>query len=159
MRILPLLLLLSLFAVSCGDAADTAKTAAADAKAEMSDMASKVDDTMATEKAETANFLQTTVQAVTAVGGDITALAPEAAANNVNGWITKLSQFEGTDAVVDDLAALKKEFLKGGDLDGKAISGILGSMATNTRAVSDKAPGLGTLADVLEAGSKKLGGM
>ena len=65
----------------------------------------------------------------------------------------------GTDAVVDDLAALKKEFLKGGDLDGKTISGILGSMATNTRAVSDKAPGLNTLADVLEAGSKKLGGM
>lgn len=156
MRILPLLLLLSLFAVSCGDAADTA---AADAKAEMSDMASKVDNDMAAQKAEAANFLQTTVQAVTAAGGDITALAPEAAANNVNGWITKLSQFEGTDAVVDDLAALKKEFLKGGDLDGKTISGILGSMATNTRAVSDKAPGLNTLADVLEAGSKKLGGM
>lgn len=119
---------------------------------------SEVPAAMAAEKAEAASFLQSTVKAVTEVGGDITALSPEAAANNVNGWITKLSQFEGTDAVVDDLAALKKEFLLGGDLDGNKISGILSSMAGNTRTVSDKAPGLSMLADVLQAGADKLGG-
>ncbi|NJC27401.1 hypothetical protein [Neolewinella antarctica] len=150
MKFFPLLIL-ALFFVACGDATETVDS-------DVDVVTTAVEDPMAAQQTEAAGFLQTTVQAVQSAGGDITALSPEAAANNINGWITKLSQFDGTDAIVDDLAELKKEFLLGGDLDGEKISGILSSMAGNTRDVSDKAPGLDALANALQAGADKLSG-
>ena len=125
-------------------------------------MAEREADTQATqaikENTETMDFLSTTVAAVQKAGGDITALSPEAAANNVNGWISKLSDVEGAEPIVEDLANLKKEFLLGSEdgLDGPAIGLILNRLADNTRAVSDQAKGLDMLANVLEKGAETL---
>ena len=149
------LFFLSLLFLACGDTPDAPDDTLTE---DVSDAAAETGMPDAALQAETTSFLQTTVQAVQSAGGDITALSPESAANNINGWITKLSEFEGTDAVVDDLAALKKEFMIGGELDGPRISSILGSMADNTRELSDRAPGLSALADALQAGSDKLAG-
>lgn len=149
-----LFVFVSLFLVACGDTAsdvdssrETTQDAIADERASATPAA----------KAEATTFVQTTTAAVKAAGGDITAMSTEAAANNINGWITKLSQFDGTDAVVDDLAALKKELMIG-EMDNAKVSDILGSLANTTRDLSDRAPGLDMLADALQAGSDKLAG-
>jgi hypothetical protein len=44
-------------------------------------------------------------------------------------------------------------------IDGTKVSGILATLADQTRSLSDTAPVLATLADILKAGSDKLGGM
>jgi hypothetical protein len=153
MRFLVLISLM-FFLAACGNTPDTPAEATRDVDAEVTTGMESV--TPAVEE-ETTSFLQTTLEAVSTTGGDITALSPEAAANNINGWITKLDQFEGTDAVVGDLANLKKELMLG-EMDSAKVSGILSSLASNTRDLSDRAPGLATLADALQAGSDKLAG-
>ncbi len=147
--------LLSFLLAACSDTADTAVASREATQDPVADVAVEPASGSSAAEDEAATFLQTTTAAVEAAGGDITALSPEAAANNINGWITKLIHFEGTEDVVDDLADLKKELMIG-EMDSAKVSGILGSLATSTRELSDRAVGLGMLADVLQAGSDKL---
>ncbi len=111
-----------------------------------------------TARTETSTFLSSTLQAVSAAGGDITALPAADAAANIDGWISRLSRVEGTDDIVEDLARLKTEFLigDGEELNGESISRILYSMSDHVRAISEGAPMLQTLADALQAGAVKL---
>lgn len=166
-----ILFVVSLGLFACGDAATKAKDTMSDAASGAQEMASDAatkakemaDDaatSMTSPNAEAATFLGATVEAVQSVGGDITALSPEAAATNVEGWISKLSDVEGAGPLVEDLSMLKKEFTEAGDepLNGASISKLLASMAEKTRGMSDKAQGLDMLANVLDAGAKKLAG-
>ena len=101
--------------------------------------------------------LQQTVQAVESAGGDITALQPSTAVSNIDGWISQLEGMDGTSSIVTDLKSLKTE-LTAGTIDGAKVSTLLSSLSDKTEAMSDKAPGLSTLASVLQAGSDKLAG-
>ena len=149
-----LLLLFAITLVACGE---TAERDADDMDA-TSEIASDVAPEATDIRTSPSNFLSQTVSAVQAAGGDITALSPEAAQANINGWISQLSGVEGADPILEDLARLKKEFILTGDAqpNGRNISIILDSMAVHTRAISKGAPQLQTLASVLEAGSEKL---
>lgn len=153
MRILSLPLLAFLF-FACGDA-DSATETMDDTVTEASEDLDR-GTAAAQAEAEASTFLQTTIQNVQSAGGDITALPREAAANNINGWITKLSAMDGTDDMVDHLAALKKELMFE-EVDGGKVSEILGQLAGETRDFSDQAPGLDALASALQAGADKLG--
>jgi hypothetical protein len=102
-------------------------------------------------------MLQATVEAVTSVGGDITALPGSAAVGNIEGWITKLSSMEGTDAVVAELNSLKTE-LSSGDIDGAKVSTILSTLAEQTSDLAGDNAMLGAVANALKAGADKLGG-
>lgn len=150
------LLALCLTVFACGESTD----ADVDTQTAAEEMADETATRVVTANTEAMTFLSTTVQAVQDAGGDITALSPEAATSNVNGWISKLEGVEGAEPILEDLANLKKEFMLGsdGELNGGNISLILASMADNTRAVSDKAKGLDMLANVLDAGAEKLAG-
>lgn len=101
--------------------------------------------------------LQNTVQAVQGAGGDITALDPGAAVGNIDGWINELRGMDGADGIVNDLESLKGE-LQGGNIDGGRVSNLLSSLADQTRGMSDRAPGLSSLASALQAGADKLAG-
>jgi hypothetical protein len=144
-----ILLVFSLILFTCGTN-DSAVEAMADASEE-------VDVAATAAKAEATNHLKNTIEAAQSVGGDITALPTAAAANNINGWITKLIDVDGADGVVNGLAMLKKELMQE-SIDGDSVSTILADLANETRTMSDRAPALNTLANVLEAGSKKLAG-
>jgi hypothetical protein len=168
MKYFTLLLLATVFAFSCGDAAtameDTA-AGAADAVAETTEAAAgavidAVDtaadtavDAMTPEK----SMLQSTIEAVTSVGGDITALPAGAAVSNIEGWITKLSSMEGTEGIVTELTSLKTE-LSSGKIDGGKVSGILSTLAEQTKGLAGDNKMLATVAGALQAGADKLGG-
>lgn len=152
MKYLFFLLLATVIVFSCGDAN------------EMNNDADTVTiETPATETptveapAVEKSMLQSTVEAVKSAGGDITALPAGAAVSNIEGWIGKLRSMDGTDAIVGELNNLKTE-LTAGNIDGKKVSGILSSLAEQTRGMASKAPMLGTLASALQAGADKLGG-
>lgn len=164
MKYFTLLLLATVFAFSCGDAAtameDTA-AGAADAVAEttkaaagaVTDAADTAVDAMTPEK----SMLQSTIEAVTSVGGDITALPAGAAVSNIEGWITKLGSMEGTEGIVTELTSLKTE-LSSGKIDGGKVSGILSTLAEQTKGLAGDNKMLATVASALQAGADKLGG-
>ena len=99
-----------------------------------------------------------TVDAVRQAGGDITAIDPAAATGVIDGWINKLGSVPGADGVVNNLQSLKGE-LTSGNIDGAKVGGILGQLASGTRSLAPNNPALGQLANALEAGATKLGGM
>ena len=145
-------LFLLLFLFACGETSDATDESAA------MDTDTNTETTVADRQAE-GTFLEQTLTVIRAAGGDPTAIDQDAAANNVNGWITQLSGVDGTEAVLADLALLKKEFILAEDdaeLNRQNISAILSSLADNTRALSDRATGLSTLADALETGAERL---
>ncbi len=145
------LLLLSFLFVACGDTAPSTT----EETTTMPDAETAAEDAM--EMAKPDPLLQGTVEAVTSVGGDLLALSPSAAVGNIDSWIAKLGSMSGTDAIVGDLNALKTE-LTAESIDGTKVSGLLSSLATQTRSLEDKAPALGTLATVLQAAADKLAG-
>jgi len=149
MKYLTFFFLATILAFSCGDAATT-------------DEAVVETPEMTTPEPPAApaapSMLNATVDAVKSVGGDITALPAGAAVSNIDGWIAKLETMDGTEAIVGNLNELKTE-LTSGDIDGGAVSGILSSLADQTKELSAKAPALGAVASALQAGADKLGGM
>ncbi|WP_157500819.1 hypothetical protein [Lewinella sp. 4G2] len=147
-------LFLALLVTACGET-ESMKDAANDNMAAASEM---VDTEAAAAKAEGANLLQSTIQAVQSAGGDITALSPDVATSNIESWMGKLKGVEGADGVVSGLSNLKNE-LTAGSIDGSKVSGILSGLATEVRGMSGEMPALNTLASALDAGAKKLGGM
>lgn len=151
--------------VACGEATeagnameDAANDAAEATENAMEDAGDAMSNNTAAAQAEAASYLKETVTAVKNAGGDLTALPASAAVDNINGWIEKLGDVDGADGVVDNLTALKNE-LSSGDIDAGTASDVLGKLAEQTRSMEGKAPGLGTLATVLQAASDKLGGM
>ena len=154
MKYLTLLLLAVGLVFSCGDS-DKADMDGDDDTATMT-----TPDMADTPVAPTAAnpMISSTVDAVRSAGGDLTALPAGAAVSNIDGWISKLGSMDGTDAIVGDLRSLKAE-LTSGDIDGGKVSGILSSLADQTRSMESKAPGLGAIASALQAGADKLGGM
>lgn len=149
MKFISLFFLATVLLFSCGDSAATMEDATTEVVTE---------EVAVPEVPATPSMLEATVEAVTSVGGDITALPAGAAVSNIEGWITKLQTMEGTEGLVGDLGSLKTE-LMAGSIDGKKVSGILSSLADQTRSLSAQAPALTTVADVLKAGADKLGGM
>ncbi|NJC25698.1 hypothetical protein [Neolewinella antarctica] len=148
MKLFTPLLLLAFLAFSCGDNADTT----------VDDTMADVETTTIVEDNQPDPMIGGTIDAVQSTGGDITALPAGAAVSNIDGWISKLSSMDGTDGIVNELQSLKTE-LTSGNIDGMKVSGILSSLATSTRSMESKAPGLGTIASALQAGADKLGGM
>ena len=152
MRILTILMI-ALFFAACGETNETADT--------MGDTAAGMTDDAAgaatTASRESSAYLKTTVDAVQSAGGDITALPPSAATDNIDGWISKLGSVDGSDKVVNGLKSLKNELMQE-NIDGSKVSDVLGSLANETRGMSSKAPGLNALAGALQAGSDKLAG-
>lgn len=152
-----------MFAFSCGDAATAVEEAAAEAPTEVAaeaptEAAAEAPTEAAAEpEAAPKSMLQSTVEAVTSIGGDITALPADAAVGNIEGWITKLSSMDGTEAVVTQLNALKSE-LSSGDIDGAKVSGILSTLAEQTKGLAGDNAMLGAVASALQAGAEKLGG-
>lgn len=102
-------------------------------------------------------LVKNTIDAVQAKEGDITALDPGTAVSNIDSWIVKLGGMDGTSGMVSDLESLKME-LSSGNIDGGKVSGILSSLASQTRDMGNGNPMLGTLASALDAGAAKLGG-
>jgi hypothetical protein len=149
MRII-ILLLLTFPLFTC----DSTPDAAAEERIEetTADAATVVEDT------DGLDLLQQTAAAVERAGGDITAFEPRQATNNINAWITKLADVEGADPIIGNLALLKDELMRS-PIDGPRVSELLGTLAQNTREVSDQAMGLSALADALQAGSDRLDGM
>lgn len=158
-------LFLALLFTACGNA----EMAEENLETEVNEAVAEADEAMdnatanaasagAAAQAQASSFLQQTVQAVQSAGGDLTALAPATAVSNIEGWISRLGNIDGADPIVDDLKELKEQ-LTAEEIDGSEVSGLLSSMAEKTRSMEGKAPGLGTLANVLDAGAKKLGGM
>jgi len=121
----------------------------------MANATEKMDMVAAEAKSDATDHLESTVEAVQSAGGDLTALPVTAAAHNINGWINKLADVDGADGITDGLAKLKEELLRE-SVDGGSVSAILSELSTETRAMSDKVPALGTLANLLDAGAKKL---
>lgn len=154
MKYLTLLTFSALLFACGGQSTESAEEMNEDA----TDAAGEIATEAVTARTDASTFLSSTLQAVTAAGGDITALPAEDAAANINGWISRLSRVDGTEKIVEDLARLKTEFMigDGEDLNGESISRILTSMADHTRDISEGAPMLKTLANALEAGALKL---
>lgn len=158
------LLFLALFFVACGDANRAAEATEAEMEetaAEMSDAADDMGDRMgdaATSlSASGASYVQATVQAVRDAGGDITNLSPQTAVENIEGWINRLGNIDGTESIREELGNLQME-LQSGNIDGSKVGGMLSSLAAKTRAAGDGNMALNGLASALEAGANKLGG-
>lgn len=149
MKFLSFLFLATVLLFSCGDSAATTEDTTEVTTEEV---------VLVPEAPATPSMMDKTVEAVTSVGGDITAFPAGAAVSNIEGWITELQTMDGTDEIVSNLNSLKTE-LMASSIDGTKVSGILATLADQTRSLSDTAPALATLADILKAGSDKLGGM
>lgn len=150
MKYLLLFLLATVTVFSCGDTATADDTVTVDTPVMETP---EVPEAPVMEK----SMLESTVDAVKSVGGDITALPANAAVSNIEGWVGKLSSMDGTEAMVSELNALKTE-LTAGKIDGGKVSTILGSLAEQTRGMAAKAPALSVLANALQAGADKLAG-
>lgn len=148
MKYISLFLLATVLFFSCGDTApaaeetttETMETTAPEAPAPMPK-----------------SMLESTVEAVQSVGGDITALPAGAAVSNIEGWIAKLETMDGTEGIVGNLTALKTE-LTADSIDGAKVSTLLSSLAGQTKELAASAPALGAVAGALQAGADKLGG-
>lgn len=149
MKYLSLLLFATVMMFSCGETAPAAEETT-EAEPEVT--------TPEPPPAPENPMLTATLDAVASVGGDLTSLPAEAAVSNIEGWIGKLKTMEGTDAIVADLTTLQAE-LSTGKIDGKKVSTLLSSLATQTKSLASGTPALATLAGALEAGAKKLEGM
>ena len=161
MKHLLFLLLLATACFACGDANETADAtdrAMTDAAADVRDGADDMANSANSMASNGMAYLTSTINAVKSAGGDLTALSPSAATQNIDGWVDKLSSMDGTDAIVGNLKELKEELMSG-DIDGGDVSELLGKLANDTRSLSSKAPALNGLANALQAGADKLGGM
>lgn len=161
MKYFTLFFLATILAFSCGDAAtaieDTAASAAetaGNAAGTATEAAGDAVDAVTPEK----SMLQSTVEAVQSVGGDITALPASAAVSNIEGWIAKLGTMDGTEGVVTELNSLKTE-LSSGDINGSKVSAILSTLAEQTKSLAGDNAMLGAVAGALQSGADKLGGM
>jgi hypothetical protein len=104
------------------------------------------------------DILNQTLQVGKSKMGDITTLSPDAATQNIDGWIGKLKGMDGTDNMVGQLEALKME-LGRGSIDGSKVSQILMDLSEGTRDLANGNNGLETLAYLLEAGAWRLKSM
>ena len=101
---------------------------------------------------------------IAAAGSDLTALAPAAAIENIDGWIAKLqgAEFDQQNEIMNGLQELKTE-LSATPLDGAAIGETLADLGDETTAAAATAStssqeGLRTLGAALTAAGQKLGG-
>ena len=148
---------LALFLFACGDNDAASERMEESMEDTAADMRTDAESMTSAASAEGAQMLQRTISAVQSAGGDLTALSPDAAVNNINGWVNQLRKVDGTDGIINELNGLRTE-LQSGNIDGSRVSGILSNLANQTRSMSDRAPGLSTLADALDAGARKLAG-
>ena len=97
---------------------------------------------------------------IDAAGNDITALAPETALANINGWINTLdgAEFTNSTEIRDGLMTLKDQ-LSTDPLNGSAIGETLTNLGTWTKASAPDNAEIQTLGDALLAGGTKLTGM
>lgn len=101
--------------------------------------------------------LSQTLGAVAGKMGDITTLPANAATQNVNLWIGRLSGMRGADGIVKDLRSLKTE-LSAPSIDGEKVSKLLFELSEGTSDMADGNMSLETLAYALEAGGWRLQG-
>ena len=100
---------------------------------------------------------------IAAAGNDLTALAPAAAVDNINGWIARLegADFQNAQEIRQGLMTLRDQ-LQEPTIDGAAVGETLTNLGTWTAEAGTAAgdASLGTLAGALtQAGQKLTGGM
>ena len=101
---------------------------------------------------------QSTLDAIDAAGG-LTRLAPEAAIENINGWIVRLANAKEAPAgVVLGLETLKEQ-LAATPLDGEAVGGTLMDLGEQTAAAAGEDNALTELAQSLTAAGALLRGL
>jgi len=165
-----LLLPAALMVTACGEsnevseAANEVSEAAKDVGNDIGNAADRAADGVRNMGNDAANAaagmtsINETVDAVRNAGGDITALSPSAAVANIDSWIAKLSDMDGTEEVTENLRELKDE-LTDGDIDGSKVGTLLNALGEDTRELAPNNAALAGLASALEAGGAKLGGM
>ena len=99
--------------------------------------------------------VQSTVDAVQANGGDITALPADAALANIDSWIDQLDDNEDASKVTGNLEELQ-EALGEQPINGPLVGMLLITLAEDTRQVAGTAPGVSTLVSALQSGGEKL---
>lgn len=87
---------------------------------------------------------------ISALNGGITNLAPSAALDNINGWITQLDGMDGADDIVENLRELR-ETLGDTPLDGEYIGEILSELGEETTEIA------GTVTGAQQDGLMRLG--
>ncbi len=96
-----------------------------------------------------------TMSAITAAGGDITAVDPTAAVGVVDGFVGKLSGMPEAAGIVSNLNALKGQ-LTSGKIDGKVVGDLLTKLGAETKTLGAGNMALEGLASALTAGGAKL---
>lgn len=157
-----LLLPLGLFVASCGtEAGQETENALESAGNEIENAADRAGNAMENPvdgvDAEAGNYFNETISAVQGAGGDLTALPPAAAVQNIDGWIQRLEGKDGTYEIVEGLENLKGALTDDDGIDGQEVGTALNELAEDIRE-KDNAM-LAPLADALAAGGQKLGGM
>ena len=149
--------------IACGGA-ETAAERAEDAMEEgansVANAADRAGDAMGSAMsvdADASGYFQETVTALQGAGGDITAIPPAAAVSNIDGWITRLKDKDGTYEIVQGLENLKEVLTDDDGIDGQEVGTALNELAEDIRE-KDNAM-LAPLANALAAGGDKLGGM
>ena len=99
--------------------------------------------------------VQSTVDAVQANGGDITALPADAALANIDSWIDQLDDNEDASKVTGNLEELQ-DALGEQPINGPLVGMLLITLAEDTRQVAGTAPGVSTLVSALQSGGEKL---
>lgn len=164
LRLLLALALLPLAA--CGDA-DDATVADSDVDVVTIDPIDEpvMNDTLATDDLVTDDAAmdsgvtaEATLDAVSAAGG-LTSLTPDAAVQNIDAWIVRLSNLDDVPvALIQSLQALKGQ-LNATPLDGAAIGATLVELGTGTQAAAAGDGSLEQLGEALEAAGNQLQGL
>ncbi len=113
-----------------------------------------VDSSEMTDQDGTAT-VQSTVDAVQANGGDITALPTDAALANIDSWMDQLEDNEDAGKVTGNLEELQ-DALGEQPINGPLVGMLLITLAEDTRQVAGTAPGVSTLVSALQSGGEKL---
>lgn len=144
--------------VACGN--NEATTEVEEMEAELEDVGNDVGamGTAAMDKMAGMTSINETVDAVRNAGGDITAIPAGAALANVDAWIAKLDGVDGAGEVRNGLKELREELTEG-EIDGREVGTILNALAEDTRELAPNNAALAGLAQALEAGGQKLGGI
>ena len=150
--------------IACGGAetaAERTEDAMEDGANTVANAADRAGDAMGSAldgtDAATTGYFQETISAVQGAGGDITAMAPAAAVSNIDGWIARLKDKDGTYEIVQGLENLKGALTDDDGIDGQEVGTALNELAEDIRE-KDNAM-LAPLANALAAGGDKLGGM
>jgi hypothetical protein len=118
-------------------------------------------DVVAVDPIDTPMTDEVTVEGtIAAAGDDITALAPAAALDNINGWIDRLdgADFQNATEIREGLMTLRDQ-LQEAPLNGAAIGETLTNLGTWTVEAAGGTGDLATLGNALQSAGQNLTGM